>query len=251
MHKRTAPLFLLLFSIVTFNSCRKGMPEGKLGQGLIALTFDDASVENWHKHLPFLDSLGIKATFYVSSYHSFNTQKKRWLKEIEQHGHEIAYHTATHPDLAKKVAKNGMAQTEADEIKSDLELMRADGYTITNFAYPFGSHTAQLDNCLLRTFKSVRALSNQQNYYKSLVKERGDWKILYGANVDNNSRLKDDGIVSLMEAAREHNDCLVMVAHQINNSNIKLQISLERLQLISKFVRENHLKFVTVNQITR
>lgn len=244
-------LFLLAFLCTAFVSCRKAVPEGELVEGQIALTFDDASVENWYKHLPLLDSLNIKATFYISHYHTFNKQQKAWLKEIEKHGHEIAYHTATHPDLAKEVAKNGMATMEEKEIKSDLRRMQADGYNPTDFAYPFGSHTSQLNTCLLRTFKSVRALSNQQNYNLSLAKETGEGKVLYGANVDNNSRLKEEGILSLMDKAREHRDCLVMVAHEINNHNIKLQITRERLQYIARMAQERNLQFITVNELVK
>jgi peptidoglycan/xylan/chitin deacetylase (PgdA/CDA1 family) len=246
------PTLLLLLAVLftAFAGCRKGIPEGELEQGQVALTFDDNSIENWHKHLPLLDSLNIKATFYISHYHAFNKQQKAWLKDIESKGHEIAFHTATHPDLAKEVARNGMAATEEKEIKKDLKLMQADGYNPTDFAYPFGSHTSQLNTCLLRTFKSVRALSNQQNYNLSLVKEAGEGKVLYGANVDNNSRLKNDGIGSLLDKAREHHDCVVMVAHQIN-SNIQLQISRERLQYIARLAKEKNLRFVTVNEIAR
>ena len=241
---------LLAVLWIAFTGCRKGIPEGELAQGQLALTFDDNSIENWHDHLPLLDSLNIKATFYISHYHTFNKQQKALLKEIEKRGHEIAFHTATHANLPKEVTKNGMAATEEKEIQKDLKLMRADGYNPTDFAYPFGSYTSQLNTCLLRTFKSVRALSNKQNYNLSLVKGAGDGKVLYGANVDNNSRLKEDGIASLMDKAREHRDCLVMVAHQINSKG-KLQISRERLQYIARLAKEKNLRFVAVNEIAK
>lgn len=250
MQKSRLFSFLLCLAILFFAACRKDLT-GRLPSGQLALTFDDASVENWYQHLDLLDSLKIKATFYVSAYHTFNTVQKQKLKEIARRGHEIAYHTATHPDLVKEVSRNGMAQTEAREINSDLALLKADGYDVTNFAYPYGSHSIQLDKCLLRRFKSVRALSNQQNYEKSLVKESGDWKVLYGANVDNNSRLKNDGILSLIDKAREHNDCLVMVAHQINNPSLRLQISKERLLLLSRAAAERSMEFVTINRIAK
>jgi len=251
MQTRVRFVLLLIAAQLLFTACNKEIPRGKLPNGQIALTFDDASVDNWYQHLGLLDSLHIKATFYVSEYHTFNAVQKAKLKEINDRGHEIAYHTASHADLVKAVAKNGIAQTEAVEINSDLRLMQADGYTITDFAYPYGSHSSQLNACLLRKFKSVRALSNKQNYYKSLVKESGERKVLYGANVDNNSRLREDGIRSLMEKAKEHNDCLVAVAHQINVPFLALQISRQRLIAMSQYAAELNLEFVTINQIAR
>ena len=129
--------------------------------------------------------------------------------------------------------------------------MRADGFHVNNFAYPYGSHTSQLNTCLLRTFKSVRALTNKQNYYKSLVKQTGEWQVFYAANIDNNSRLREAGIVSLINDAKTHHDCLVLVAHQIDNKAIKLQISRERLGLIARTAAEKNLEFITINQITQ
>lgn len=243
------PVAALLFSLL--NGCSKSVPHGNFPSGQVALTFDDASVDNWHQHLDFLDSLHIKATFYISYYHTLNTAQKQKLKQIESRGHEIAYHTTNHANLVKETARYGMAQAEAREITPDLVRMRADGFNVSNFAYPFGSHSSQLNTCLLRRFKSVRALSNQQNYHKSLVKESGEWKVLYGANVDNNSRLTEDGIFNLMEKAKDHNDCLVLVAHQINNRQTKLQISRERLAAISRAAAERKLEFVTINQIAK
>lgn len=245
------PLIACLFFLAVAGGCRKEAPHGSLVEGEVALTFDDASVENWRHYLPLLDSLDIKATFYVSHYHTFNQARKAALKEIEKHGHEIAFHTANHLDMAKEAAKSGVASLEAAEIRGDLKLMLADGYAVRNFAYPFGSHTTQLNTCLLRTFGSVRALSNQQNYKKSLVAQSGDHKVLYGANVDNNSRLKEDGIATLMDDARDHHDCLVLVAHQINKPELKLQISRERLIFLSQQAALRGLRFVTVNEITR
>lgn len=244
-------LFFCTSLIFLFASCRKEVPNGTFANGRIVLAFDDASVDNWYQHLDLLDSLHIKATFYISSYHTLNRSQKGRLKEIEARGHEIAYHTTNHHDLVEEVNKHGMARTEANEINADLALMMADGYNITNFAYPYGSHSSQLNTCLLRRFKSVRALSNHQDYNKSLVKETGDWKVLYGANVDNNSRLKEEGIWSLMNKAKDHNNCLVLVAHQINNRSIKLQISRERLIAISKAAADRNLEFVTVNCVAK
>ena len=240
---------MLAFTLAMLLSCRKRVPEGSLEKGQVALTFDDAYIDNWYSHLSLLDSLHIKATFYISTYHTLSRTQKERLREIEKHGHEIAYHSTNHLDLVKEVTKNGLAKTEEKEIMRDLRLMRSDGYKISNFAYPYGSHTSQLNTCLLRTFKSVRALSNKQNYYKSLVKESGEGKVFYGANVDNNSRLTDDKLISLMNDAGQHNDCLVLVAHEINRSGVKLQISLKRLQLIAQNAAEKSLRFITISQI--
>ena len=243
---RMLSLFTLLFCC---SSCFKKDLKGKLPDGQIALTFDDANVDNWHSYLPLLDSLHIKATFYISHYHTLSAEQKQKIFDLQRAGHEIAYHTTNHLDLPKEVTKIGLALTERREIAEDLRLMQADGFTITNFAYPYGSHSNELDQCLLRRFKSVRALCSYPNYEKSLVKESGEGKVLYGANADNNSRLKEEGMANLMTKAKENRDCLVLVGHQINNKNIKLQISRDRLIFLARTAAEKNLEFITINKI--
>lgn len=240
--------FLILF-VFLFTQCRKNIPSGNINNGKIALTFDDHYINNWFDYLPLIDSLGIKATFYVSSYNSFNESQKKKLAIIASHGHEIAYHTTNHTNLVKAKAKAGLSYILEEEIKKDLKKMQMDGYHIISFAYPYGSHDKALDDMLLSSFKSVRALSNRQDYNKSLVKESGEGKVLHAANIDMNSRLKDDGILYLIEKANTHNDCLVMVAHQINNPDFNLQITAERLRLIANEAQKRNMQFITVRQI--
>lgn len=250
MYRFTGFWTLLLVNVLLF-ACHKETAQGTFEKGQIALTFDDASIENWHQYLPLLDSLNIKATFYVSHYHSFNARKKALLKEIALEGHEVAYHTANHPDLVKEVAKKGLAYVEEVEIKKDLLLMQKDGYSVTNFAYPYGSHNTILNTCLLRTFKSVRVVTNAHNYQKSLTKAAGDWKVLYGLAVDNNSSLSDSHILSYMDDAQLLHSCLILFAHQINNKATAWQISLERLKLIAREANKRNLRFVTINELTQ
>ncbi len=116
--------------------CRQDVPKGLLPHGSVALTFDDASVDNWYDHLPLLDSLGIKATFYISKYHTLSPEQKQRLHLIAAHGHEIAYHTTNHSDLRKLLEKKGMDYVIREEILKDLDLMQQDGFNITNSLPP-------------------------------------------------------------------------------------------------------------------
>lgn len=235
--------------VLLFSQCNKSVPVGKIDNGSIALTFDDHYIDNWFTYLPLLDSLGIKATFYISAYNSFNEGQKKKLATLAAHGHEVAYHTTNHANLIKAKAKSGLQYILEEEIKKDLAKMRNDGYNITSFAYPYGSHDKILDDILLCSFKSVRALSNRQDYNKSLVKESGEGKVLHGANIDMNSRLKEDGILDLIGKANTHHDCLVMVAHQIDNPNFNLQISRDRLRMIAAEAQKRSMDFITIRQI--
>lgn len=233
-----------------FSKCNKDI-DGKLPEGQVALTFDDYNVDNWYQYLPLLDSLGIHATFYICRYHTLTTQQKEKLRIIAQHGHEIAYHTTNHPDLARMLQREGMPAVINEEIKKDLHMMRQDGFQIKNFAYPFGSSNMQLDGAIKRYFQTVRKVCNAGNWLKSLVKQSGnDKKILYGAGIDDNSALNINGILFLLDNAYSHHDCVVLTAHEINTHNTAFSVSLIRLHMIIGEARKRNLKFVRVDEIT-
>jgi peptidoglycan/xylan/chitin deacetylase (PgdA/CDA1 family) len=247
--------FLSIFFLLSVClGCRQELPhhDGLLPDGYVALTFDDASVNNWYRNLSLLDSLNIKATFYVSKYHTLSPEQKQKLQVIRAHGHEIAYHTTNHPDLRKLLEQKGMDHVMDKEIYADLRMMQADGFVLTDFAYPFGSHTVELDNELLKHFNSVRLLANKNNGMKSLVFQSCKKQLFYGPDIDDNQPKWPDNttIQKLLVIAGDKRACAIFTGHEINNPNTKLAVSAERLRTIAEWARQNNLQFVTIDKIS-
>lgn len=224
---------------------------GRLPDGYIALTFDDSSVSNWYENLPELESYGIKATFYISSYHALTASDKLLLKKIRDRGHEIAYHTTNHKNLYKLLysSRDGWSKVY-EEVNTDLELMRRDGFEITDFAYPYGRHDENLDRELLKMFRTVRAVTNKTNYYRSLTKEAGcDKQVLYGAHVDVRTFLSNDDLAFLLSKAKERKTCAVLQAHQINRPAWPYQIDSYKIKFIADMAKQLNLEFITVDKL--
>lgn len=222
-----------------------------MSQPGIAITFDDNYVNNWYKYLPALDSLGIKATFYISGYHKLNTEQILKLKTIESHGHEIAYHTLNHYNLFDYVYKyhHSIAEMIQQEIVPGLMKMNQDGFSPKTFAYPFGRHCDAIDKALLRHFKSVRALNGSTNYALSqAATDEND--VLYGLGLDESSRNSDALISKMLTNAKEKNTCVVLVGHRINAENTNLMVTLSRLQSIAAQAHQLGLKFYTISEIS-
>ncbi len=250
--KRSLPVLFCVYFLVS--GCRQELPhhDGAMIDGGVAITFDDASINNWYKNLSLLDSLQIKATFYVSKYHTLSAEQKRKLISIQSHGHEIAYHTTNHGDLRKMMEKMGTDYVLENEILPDLKLMQADGFHITDFAFPFGSHNLELDNMLLKYFNSVRALANKNNCANALIFQQIRGQVFYGPDIDDTRQSwPDDNMVQKMIAqAYEKRASIIFTAHEIANPNFKLSVSRDRLIQIAKWVKENNLKFIRVNEIS-
>lgn len=216
----------------------------------IALTFDDHSVEEWYNSLPLFDSFKVKATFYVSNYPKL-TEKDKWmLHQLQDHGHEIAYHSLTHPDFVKYLKKHPPAQLLSEEIDKGMALMNADGFYPKTFAYPYGSHNNQTDQLLLKRFKSLRALNGSPDRSKSFT-ATSDNTMLYSIGLDLSSGKSMDELLNLISLAQQNSNCLVLLGHHINQPATKMQVPYERLKKIITTVHERKMKFYTVSEISR
>ena len=216
----------------------------------IALTFDDHCVEEWYNCMPLFDSFGVKATFYVSNYLKLTAKDKWMLRQLQDHGHEIAYHSLTHPDFVKYLKKHSAAQLLSEEIDKGMALMNADGFYPTTFAYPYGSHNNQTDQLLLKKFKSLRALNGSPDRSKSFT-ATSDNTMLYSIGLDLSSGKSMDELLNLISLAQQNSNCLVLLGHHINQPATKMQVPYERLKKIITTVHERKMKFYTVSEISR
>ena len=132
---------------------------GRPAEAGLALSFDDSSIEEWSALADRLDAAGVRVTFFVTRYHLFTAVERAALHALAARGHDIEAHTVWHrraPDLAEDI---GVAGYLADDVLPGLELLRADGYQPTVFAYPFGARTSELDRGLLEHFALLRSVS--------------------------------------------------------------------------------------------
>jgi peptidoglycan/xylan/chitin deacetylase (PgdA/CDA1 family) len=218
-------------------------------RGGIALTFDDYSIDNWYNYINLFDSLQVKATFYVSNYNRLTDSQKDKLKDMQSRGHEIAFHSSNHANFLNFARENGCNGLIKKEVTEGLELMNKDGFYPTTFAYPYGKHTKVLDKLLLRYFKSVRALNGPPDVAKSLVPLHNN-KVFFGLGIDESSKRSMSKIGDLLGWAYQTDRCAVMLIHNIERSETKLQIPLCKLKEIILKARSLHLKFYTVSEIS-
>jgi peptidoglycan-N-acetylglucosamine deacetylase len=245
--------FLRLLSIIlistSFLGCNKKNTNGQIDTPGVALTFDDNYVEEWNEMLPLLDSFGVRATFYISNFKKFNQEQKTKLREIQNRGHEIAYHTLNHCNMNDYLKNSSMEKLVNSEVMHGLQKMRAEGFNPVTFAYPYGQHNDQLDQELLKYFKSVRALNGSTNYAKSMAVGFNN-KIIYGLGIDESSKRPIGTILQLLQNTKTSNACLVLVAHHVQRSELSMQIPLYKLRKIIATARQEGLKFYTISEIS-
>jgi len=114
----------------------------------VVLTYDDAIDQHLDNAIPLLDSLGLKATFYITGGAASIRERMNDWKKIAVNGHELGNHTLYHPciggagrewvrdeyDMRKYTVKRMI-----DETRMNNTFLRAlDGKTIRTFAFTCG-----------------------------------------------------------------------------------------------------------------
>ena len=133
--------------------------DGAPAEAGLALGFVDAAIDAWWSIADLLDAYGAKVTFFVTRYHLFTAEQRGKLRALADRGHAIAGHSVSHVRAPDYAEDHGLAGYYDDEVRPNLEQLRADGYPTRTFAYPFGARTGEIDRLLLTDVALVRAVS--------------------------------------------------------------------------------------------
>jgi peptidoglycan/xylan/chitin deacetylase (PgdA/CDA1 family) len=210
----------------------------------VVLTYDDALNVHLTNAVPVLDSLGLKATFYISDYFGgLGKQVKGW-KAAAAKGHELGNHSMFHPcagnlpgrswvppdyDLSKYTMRR-----LTDEIRAMNTLLQAiDGKTKRTFAFPCSdtklNDTAYID-ALKNDFPSARAVRSEMPLLKDID--------LYDIGCYMVNGQTGDELIALVKEAMEKKRLIVFLFHGVGGEH-SLNVSLEAHRQLLKFIRKN------------
>jgi peptidoglycan/xylan/chitin deacetylase (PgdA/CDA1 family) len=157
---KTIAAFLFFFGLTIIVSAQNNQPwKGK--KCAVVLTYDDGLDVHLTNAIPALDSLGLKATFYIANYNGkLQSQIPRWRAAAAK-GHELANHTIFHPCEGGRAGRefvsadydlnNYSMRRITNEIRAmNAVLFAIDGKTNRTFAFPCGDNkvhdTAYIDS---------------------------------------------------------------------------------------------------------
>lgn len=123
----------------------------------VCLTFDDLFVDNWLAAQPVFDAFSARTTLCVSHLHTATPEQIRGLHALQDHGHEIGFHSRTHPRLKPYLQRHGLDHWLAHEIDAGIAEHRAQGFPATSFASPFHASTPETRRATASRFAVTRA----------------------------------------------------------------------------------------------
>lgn len=122
----------------------------------VCLTFDDLFVANWCAVRDLFSDHSAQATFCVTLLHEATEEQVAGLHDLQKAGHEIGYHSRTHPRLKPYLAEHGIDRWIADEIDRGVSEHRAAGFPATSFAAPFHASTPETRHAIGKRFEIAR-----------------------------------------------------------------------------------------------
>jgi len=209
----------------------------------VVLTYDDAINQHLDNAVPLLDSLGLKATFYLTAFStSMQTRLNDW-KKLSANGHELGNHTLYHPCMGGKgrewVSKEYDMSTYTvkrmvDETRmTNLFLQALDGKTKRTFAFTCGDMKigdSSFINAMRDDFVAARAVRNQMHKINEIDLYNVD---CYMVNGETSAQMTE-----WVKKAMETNSLLVILFHGVGGGN-SLDVSLSAHREFLQYLKQN------------
>ena len=120
--------------------------------GILSLSFDDTSFDQWEAALPLFAAYDARTTFFVNG-----TNRIDFMRKALDAGHEIGLHGFRHMDASPTVEERGEDWFWSADIAPQLDALTAAGIPVRSYAYPNCCRTARTDEMFFsRGFARVR-----------------------------------------------------------------------------------------------
>jgi len=209
----------------------------------VVITYDDAYDQHLDNAIPVLDSLGLKATFYITAFStSMQTHMNEW-KKLAEHGHELGNHTLFHPCIGGPNAtwlkpeydlRSYTVQRMVDETRmTNVFLQALDGKKKRTFAYTCGDMKigdSSFINAMKDDFIAARAVRNQMHKINEIDLLNVDCYMVNGETGEQ--------LIDWAKKAMATNSLLVILFHGVNGGN-SLNVSLPAHSQFLHFLKNN------------
>lgn len=222
----------------------------------VVLSFDDFYIDQWHDY--FAGRNDVKATFFASHWDTYTPEMIQKLKQLENKGHEVGFHTRSHKGVASHFGSDPARIQEYldDQIITTLDQMKNAGFNPKSFSYPFGEHTDAYDTALKDYFPYLRST------YADVSKPLSELDENYHNQAKNYSYLSGDGIDKIYQndlteienalaRAKTNGEILTLYAHEIladNETDNEYGINISKLNGVINKAKQLGLKFYTFEE---
>jgi GH35 family endo-1,4-beta-xylanase/peptidoglycan/xylan/chitin deacetylase (PgdA/CDA1 family) len=236
--------FLAVFVLTLHTAAQFGNPPWKGKKCAIVITYDDGYNQQLDNAIPVLDSLGLKATFYLSaSFPAVRNRLDEW-RNVARKGYELGNHTLYHPCMGnikgREWVKPGndlsgyTVQRMEDEIRmANVFLQSLDGKTKRTFAFPCSDMKigdSSFINGMKNDLVAARAVRGEMHKINEVDPYNVDCYM-----VNNNSF---EQMKQWVDKAMQTNSLLVILFHGVGGGN-SLDVSLPAHRELLNYIKQN------------
>jgi hypothetical protein len=143
----------------------------------ILLSLDDY-YPSWDEYLYLFDEMPV--TFFVV----LDRLRGNFALRAAAAGHEIGFHTKSHPGLDK------VSRQRFDEETAVPASLREAGIDLVSFAYPYGAYRDWMNDALRQTYRFTRGYTNEVNIYTAGMLKQGGF--FQSKSIDYNKYNSDE-----------------------------------------------------------
>jgi len=235
--------FLLGASVVSYAQHEKPWQGKKCA---VVITYDDAINQHLDNAIPVLDSLKLKATFYVTAFSTSMQARLNDWKKIAANGHDLGNHTLYHPCLGGKgrewvapdyeMNKYTVRRMIDETRMTNLFLQALDGKTKRTFAFTCGDMKigdSSFIYAMKDDFIAARAVRAEMHKINEIDLMNMD---CYVVNGESGAQM-----IEWAKKAMETNSLLVVLFHGVgggNSLNVSLQAHREFLTYLKQHEKD-------------
>jgi len=250
MKKISLLAFYLFISLNSFTQAIKPW-QGK--SCAVVLTYDDAIDQHLDNVVPLLDSLGLKATFYITAFSGSMQKRMNEWKKLPAKGYELGNHTLYHPCMGgtgrewvkpEYDLRSYTVQRMVDETRmTNLFLQSLDGKTRRTFAFTCGDMKIGDSSFMMgmkNDFVAARVVNNQMHQIKDVDLYQVDCYLVNGQNAEQ--------LIAWVKKAMETHSLLVILFHGVGGGN-SLNVSLPAHRQFLQYLKQNEKNIMIATMI--
>lgn len=209
----------------------------------VVLTYDDAIDQHLDNAIPVLDSLKLKATFYVTAFSPSMQKRMNEWKKLSTRGHELGNHTLYHPCIGgpgrewvskQNDLRNYSVKRMENEVRmTNLFLQALDGKTRRTFAFTCGDMIVEdslFINGMKNDFVAARAVRNQMHKINEIDLYNVDCYMVNGESASQ--------MIEWVKKAEETNSLLVILFHGVGGGN-SLNVDVKEHRDFLEYLKKN------------
>jgi peptidoglycan/xylan/chitin deacetylase (PgdA/CDA1 family) len=238
----TLAIALLSVSVL----CTVHLTKADATSGIVTIAFDDGWNSQFSNAFPLMQEHGFNGTYYIISsvIGTGDYMNMSDLHALQDAGNEIGSHTVDHPDLTSCTDEQINYECNASQ-----QLLQANGFPATDFAYPYGLSNSHVDSIVLQYYRSAR-YAYGAGYLMPIPPSPIEMSIpmgFDGETGDSSALPQDENII---QEAHDTNSWVIIFFHNIQTTPLTDSFSIEQDDFASllNYIGNSSVQVLTVNQ---